>query len=71
LNASVTIRFVGSGGEVGLADRQTESDQASDDDMPDEAATSLSSTSEEFFMAPTGESNERLSSVNDLGGTNR
>jgi hypothetical protein len=67
LNASATVKFVGSGGEVGLADDQSESDQISDDDMPDETTTSMSSTSDEFFMAPTGESSERLSSVNDLG----
>jgi hypothetical protein len=67
LNASATVKFVGSGGEVGLADDQSESDQISDDDMPDETTTSMSSTSDEFFMAPTGESSDRLSSVNDLG----
>jgi hypothetical protein len=71
LDASATVRFVGSGGDVGLADGQTESDEGTDDDddddMPDETVTSMSSTSDEFFMAATGESNERLSSVNDLG----
>ncbi|KAI0256784.1 hypothetical protein BJV78DRAFT_1166946 [Lactifluus subvellereus] len=68
LNVGATVRFVGTGGEVGLAlGHQTDSDQASDDDLQDEIVTSMSSSSEEFFMAPTGDSRERLSSVDDLG----
>lgn len=68
LDASATVRFVGTGDEVGLALDQSESDQASDDELPDESATSMTSSSDEFFMAPSGDSRERLSSVDDLGG---